>query len=112
MGRSDHVAVYDSKKNRMIIYGGWDKWEKKYFDDTWAFDLNYDVWINITPGPQPRIDQQAVYDPQGQRLIIYGGDARLNSKFHDVWELQIQPNLPIDLLLKEAGSKTGAAMKP
>jgi hypothetical protein len=168
-GRSDHVAVYDGKKNRMIVYGGWDKWEKVYFDDTWdfhfatppdtmgvwkqiktkkshppkrrhavgaydaaqnwfiifggfgeegylndvwAFDLDYDVWINITPGPQPRIDQQAVYDPQSRRLIIYGGDARLNSKFHDVWELQIQPNLPTDLLLKEAGAKTGAESKP
>ncbi|MGH7596220.1 MAG: Kelch repeat-containing protein [bacterium] len=171
LGRSDHVAVYDSKKNRMIVYGGWDKWEKKYFDDTWAFhfapldsgdtmgfwkqiktkkshppkrrhavgaydaaqnwfiifggfgeegylndvwafDLDYDVWINITPGPQPRIDQQAVYDPQSQRLIIYGGDARLNSKFHDVWELQIQSNLPVDLILKEAGAKTNAESKP
>lgn len=168
-GRSDHVAVFDGKKKRMIIYGGWDKWEKEYFDDTWAFyfatppdtmgvwrqiktkksyppkrrhavgaydaaqnwfiifggfgeegylndvwafDLDNDVWINITPGPQPRIDQQAVYDPQSQRLIIYGGDARLSSKFHDVWELQIQRNLPIDVLLKEAGAKTNAESKP
>ena len=28
-GRSDHVAIFDENKNRMIIYGGWDKWEKK-----------------------------------------------------------------------------------
>ncbi len=154
-GRSDHVAVFDSLKNRMLIYGGWNKAEKAYLDDTWAFyfttaadsvgywkkiktkqahppkrkhavgvydtdrnwliiyggfgdegylndvwafDLTLDEWINITPGPQPRIDHQAVYDPGRQALILYGGDARLRRKFHDVWELQIRPDLPPGLL--------------
>jgi hypothetical protein len=152
-GRSDHVAVFDSLKNRMLIFGGWDKKEKEYLDDTWAFyfapldsgdsmgrwkkiktkkshpperrhavsvfdagrnwlilcggfgdegylndvwafDLNLDEWINITPGPQPRIDHQAIYDPQRHCLILYGGDARLQGKFHDLWELQIRSDLP------------------
>lgn len=62
----------------------------------WALDLNLDVWINITPGPQPRIDHQAMYDPQSRRMIIYGGDAWLQGKFHDLWELQIQPDLPAE----------------
>jgi nucleotidyltransferase/DNA polymerase involved in DNA repair len=161
-GRSDHVAVYDEKKNRLVIYGGWDKdlkepfgdtwafyfplrryapgkwkqlkthdshppkrrhaagvydasrnWfivfggfgEEGYLNDVWAFDLNADAWLNITPGPQPRLDQQAIFDPRSNHLIIYGGDARLKSKFHDLWELQIQPNLPLDLMLKEAGAQ-------
>jgi len=168
-GRSDHVAVYDEKKNRMIIYGGWDKDQKELFGDTWAFnfpalpyapgkwkqiktrkshppkrrhaasvydasrnwfivfgglgeegylndvwafELDADVWINITPGPQPRLDHQAIYDPRSQRMLIYGGDARLKGKFHDIWELQIQPNLPLDLLLKEAGAQPQEAAKP
>jgi hypothetical protein len=159
--RADHVAVFDSLKNRMVIYGGWDKDQKKYMDDTWAFyfpatpdtigywkelktkksrppkrrhgvgvcdsarnwfimcggfgeegylndvwafDLTADVWINITPGPQPRIDHQAVYDPGNQRLILYGGDARLKGKFHDLWELQIQPDRPFEQIMKEAGA--------
>jgi len=161
-GRSDHVAAYDEKKNRMVIYGGWDKDQKLPFDDTWAFyfpaipyapgkwkalktrqshpparrhavgvydstrnwfiifggfgstgylndvwafDLDNDVWLNLTPGPQPRLDQQAIFDPRGQRLIIYGGDAKLAEKFHDLWELQIQPSLPLELMLKEAGAQ-------
>jgi len=157
-GRSDHVAVFDSVKNRMVIHSGWDKEKKEYLDDTWAFyfatppdsagrwkkikakkshpperrhavgvydtdrnwliiyggfgdegylndvwafDLSVDEWINITPGPQPRIDHQAIYDPKNRRLILYGGDARLRGKFHDVWELQIRPDLPPDLLKAE-----------
>lgn len=158
-GRTDHVAVFDSLKNRMIIYGGWDDEARDYLDDTWAFsfaassdktspwmqiktkkscppkrrhavgvydsfrnwfiicggfgkegylndvwafDLTMDVWINITPGPRPRIDHQAIYDPRSQRLILYGGDARLREKFHDLWELQIRPGLPFDSLKGKA----------
>jgi hypothetical protein len=160
-GRSDHVAVFDAQKNRMIIYGGWDKEAKEYFGDTWAFyfaappdtmgrwvkiktkksqppkrrhavgvydaaknwliicggfgeegplndvwafDLAADAWINITPGPQPRIDHQAIYDPRSQRVIMWGGDARpmLKTKLHDLWELQIRGDLPLEFLLPAA----------
>lgn len=161
-GRSDHVAVFDSVKNRMVIHSGWDKEKKEYLDDTWAFyfatppdsvghwkkikaknshpperrhavgvydtdrnwliiyggfgnegylndvwafDLNLDEWINITPGPQPRIDHQAVYDPGRHAFILYGGDARLRGKFHDVWELQIRPDLPPGLLKPETAAR-------
>jgi hypothetical protein len=161
-GRYDHVAVFDSLKNRMIIYGGWDKEKKEYLDDTWAFyfapldsgettgywekikakkshppkrrhavgaydsarnwfiicggfgdegylndvwafDLTNEVWMNITPGPQPRIDHQAIYEPRSGRLILYGGDARLRTKFHDFWELEIQPGVSLDPLRPKAG---------
>ena len=156
-GRSDHIAVYDSLKNRMIIYGGWDKDFKQYFGDTWAFnfdankwkriktkkssppkrrhvvgaidpnrnwliiaggfgeqgylndvwafDLMYDTWLNITPGPQPRLDHQAIFDPVKKSVVIYGGDARLPAKFHDLWEIDIRPDIPVMDMLKIAGLK-------
>ncbi|MCG3158328.1 MAG: hypothetical protein DKINENOH_04970 [bacterium] len=149
-GRVDHVAVFDSVKNRMVIFGGWDKEEKEYLGDTWgfsladnrwykiktkhshppqrrhavmaldgrrnwailcggfgeegylndvwAFDLTDDVWINLTPGPQPRIDHQAVFDPVAGRLLLYGGDARLRTKFHDLWELRVAPQFSPEIL--------------
>lgn len=75
----------------------------------WAFDLKEDLWINITPGPQPRMDHQAIYDPRSQRFMIYGGDALLEGKFHDLWELQVQPDLPLELLYRGAGAKPKAA---
>lgn len=166
MGRADHVATYDSLRNRMIVYGGWDNdsneyiedtwafyfaeppdtaghwrqiktskshppkrrhavgvydsardWfiifggygEKGFLNDVWAFDLKEDLWINITPGPQPRMDHQAIYDPRSQRFMIYGGDALLEGKFHDLWELQVQPDLPLELLYRGAGAKPKAA---
>jgi hypothetical protein len=154
-GRSDHTAIYDPIKNRMVIFGGWDKAKHEYLDDTWAFyfadapdsagrwkkiktkdshppgrrhvvgvydaqrnwfvvcggfgdqgylndvwafDLTRDVWINITPGPQPRLDHLAVYDPRRGQMLLYGGDAHLVRKFHDVWELAVRPGVSADSL--------------
>lgn len=166
LGRSDHAVVYDSLRNRMVIFGGWDKEKKEplqdtwafYFDDSakgsnfwkqiktkysqpperrhaagvydvsrncfiifggfgdegylndvWALDLTKDIWINITPGPQPRLDHQVVFDPTSQRLLLYGGDARLDGKFHDVWELQIAPDLSLEALEHAATVKVQKA---
>ncbi len=166
LGRSDHAVVYDSLKNRMVIFGGWDKDKKEPLQDTWAFyfsdstgspcrwrqiktkyshpperrhvtgvhdasrncfivfggfgdegylndvwalDLATDIWINLTPGPQPRIDHQVVYDPDTKRLLLYGGDARLERKFHDVWELQIDPELSLEELEHAATTKVQKA---
>ncbi len=166
LGRSDHAVVYDSLKNRMIIFAGWDKEKKEYLKDTWAFyfedstgarpywrqiktkfshpherrhaagvydashncfivfggfgdegylndvwalNLNTDIWVNITPGPQPRLDHQVVYDAASKRLLLYGGDARMTRKFHDVWELQIDPQISFEELEHAATTKVKKA---
>lgn len=160
--RVDHTAVYDLKRNRMVIYGGWDKenneclddtwffffanrsdsagkWrelktrrehpprrrqavgvhdearnlfiicggygDKGYLNDVWAFDLQSNTWINITPGPRPRQDHQAIYDPRSQRMLLWGGDAHLPNKFHDLWELAITPDWSLDSLRRKVAPK-------
>jgi hypothetical protein len=108
--RRHAVGVYDSARDWFVIFGGFG--EEGFLNDVWAFDLNEDLWINITPGPQPRMDHQAIYDPQSRRMIIYGGDAVLEGKFHDLWELQIQPDLPLKQLYRGAGAKPQATAKP
>src|SRR5205823_9970466 len=43
--------------------------------------------IRVTGGPSPRYAQSAVYDPVGDRLIVFGGDdGDLQS---DVWALSL-----------------------
>lgn len=94
--RRHAVGVLDTKRNWLVIYGG--HGERGYFNDVWAFDLTEDLWLNITPGPQPRIDHQAVYDTRSGSVLIYGGDAHMHGKFHDLWQLTIPPDFPLQSL--------------
>jgi hypothetical protein len=97
------VGVLDTARNWFVICGGFG--EEGYLNDVWALDLAADVWVDITPGPQPRLDHQAIFDPRGGRLVVYGGDARLGHKFHDLWALQIEPDMPLQPMLRAASSK-------
>lgn len=101
--RRHAVGVRDAARNWFILFGGYG--EEGYLNDVWAFDLAKEVWVNITPGPEPRVDHQAVYDPSTRRVLIYGGDARLPRKFHDVWELEIREDLPVETLEDVASGK-------
>jgi hypothetical protein len=101
--RRHAAAVYAGDRNWFVIQGGFG--DKGYLNDVWAFDLTANIWLNLTPGPQPRIDHGAIYDPRARRLVVYGGDARLDPKFKDVWELEIRPDLPLEELLDAAGAK-------
>jgi hypothetical protein len=67
--------------------------EPVYMNDAWVLDLTADVWIPLTPGetgPQPKINQQAVYDSDTDSVIVYGGIPQdEHSVPHDVWELRV-----------------------
>src|SRR5205823_5888513 len=41
-GRSDHTAVYDSGRNRMVVFGGWSYESDYVLGDTWALSLTGD----------------------------------------------------------------------
>jgi hypothetical protein len=102
--RRQAVGVCDEARNLFIICGGYG--DKGYLNDVWAFDFVSNVWINITPGPRPRLDHQAIYDPQKQRLLLWGGDAHLETKFHDLWELAITPDWSLDSLHEKRPART------
>ena len=82
--RDAHVAVYDSARDRMIVFGGWSR--DHYLGDVWALDLARNAWSPIeADGPGPRREPAAIYDPVRDRVVFWGGfDGRLRG---DVWEL-------------------------
>jgi len=95
-GRHNHSAVYDSVNNRMIIYGGC---------EGGCYPLAYDIWVLInangqggTPTwqqlspsgfPPGRQGHQAVYDPNTNSMIVWGGQNGGGScgGYNDVWVL-------------------------
>ena len=85
--RRHATGVLDASQNRFIVFGG--TGEEGYSNAVWVFDLTADVWSDRTPGPQPRIDHQAVFDPRSRTTLVYGGDGIRSGKLHAVWELQL-----------------------
>jgi len=97
--RTYHSAVYDAANNRMIAFGGVTYADGHsdpvaYLNDVWVLaNANGQggppAWTELSPtgaAPAPRYGQSAVYDPAGNRLIVFGGGSG-STIFTDVWVL-------------------------
>jgi hypothetical protein len=102
MSRGGHSAIYDKKRDRMVVFGGgWpnaDSWST--FNDTWALRLSSPPqWDTLDAGdryssdhPPPRAFPALVHDPVGDRMILVGGripGAFGGSSFNDAWEFRL-----------------------
>jgi hypothetical protein len=86
----------DSAHQRIIMFGGTTVFfDGKYYNDVWQIPLDVAVqclWTRLAVGgtpPQRRDDVSMVYDPVGNRMIIFGGSAGLGSRLNDVWALNL-----------------------
>jgi len=72
--RASSVTVFDSLVGRMIVFGGNDLFNS--YNDLWEFDLDSHTWNEIVPvntPPSLRTCCCGIFDPQGNRLLIFGG---------------------------------------
>jgi len=81
--------VYDSLRDRLIIFGGRD--EFGWFGDVWALNLTGPpVWTELTPAgtpPSARFGHEAIYDPVRDRMLVFlGYDGQFQN---DLWELSL-----------------------
>lgn len=85
-------SVADIQNNLWIIFGG--KSEGGLLNDIWVFDMENDVWINVTPGPSPRMDHIVFYEPRSGEIYLYGGDhihrEGYSQKLHDLWKFKLK----------------------
>lgn len=92
VGRRDCVAAYDTARDRVIIFGGWDGGN---LNDTWALDLSdVPTWTQLaTTGPRPsaRWGSAGIYDPTGDRLLVFGGAEGNDIYRGDLWALPLEP---------------------
>lgn len=79
--RHGELAVYDEVNNRMIVFGGCEGGCLPVLNDVWVLS-NADgatgtpTWQQLNPSgsaPAPRTWGAAVYDPNSNSLIIFGG---------------------------------------
>jgi hypothetical protein len=84
MPRSGHSAIYDSRRDRMVIYGGTSLIGNP-LSDAWSFDFSTSHWTQLSPGigPGQRSRHAAVYDDRGDRMLLFAGQGSPS----DLWEL-------------------------
>lgn len=82
--RNSPGVAYDSRRGRVILFGGSDSTGFK--GDTWAYDGT--AWTKLAEtGPEPRVMGYVAYDKKRDRVVLFGGrkgwpDGDLN----DTWE--------------------------
>ena len=85
-GRCAATMVYDSKRQKCILFGG--QAQSSFTNDVWQWDGT--AWTQLAPsvsgaaGPAPRFYQSMVYDSREDRVVVFGG-ANGSITFRDTW---------------------------
>jgi hypothetical protein len=78
-------AVYDPNGHQMVLWAG--QQGSRFFDDTWALDLQRLEWSNLSPPPgarpQARYGAGAVFDPLERAMVQFAGFTDLSQRFND-----------------------------
>lgn len=74
--RSRHSAIYDTLRDRMVVFGGADAIDS--WNDTWALTFaGTPAWSEILPAgtpPTPRFGHEAIYDAARDRMVVHSGN--------------------------------------
>ncbi len=80
IARRTLTSVFDARRDRMVIFGGWDGSPDSdaFLNDTWALSLSSGdgEWTQLSPAgalPHVRDAMAAVYDPGADRMVLFGG---------------------------------------
>lgn len=87
-GRWGSMAVYDSRSDRVLLFGGADLSTNAPLNDLWAYDYETNTWTERHPpvGPPPRQWHALVYVPTIERTLLFGGtDPSDGSVLNDTW---------------------------
>jgi hypothetical protein len=73
--RSTHAMAYDSKRMRVVLFGGMDN--TKNLGDTWVYDRK--GWRRVAnSGPPGLCAPSMAYDVKNDRIVLFGGLADRN----------------------------------
>jgi hypothetical protein len=97
--RSDHSAIYDPVRDRMIVFGGYyavvpSGMVVAFLNDVRVLSLaGTPTWTQLGPGgppPTARCMAGAIYDPVRDRIVVFGGYTDTSPWFlGDVWTLSL-----------------------
>ncbi|RKH14236.1 hypothetical protein D7V77_39905 [Corallococcus sp. CA041A] len=88
--RKDFATVYDSARQRVVLFGGFDVQQGQPLNDTWEWDGTN--WEQKSPAiaPRSRAYHALAYDSARQRVVLFGGAERKSNSVYvdlnDTWE--------------------------
>jgi len=108
--RMGHALAYDSQSDRVILFGG--RNAQVDLNDTWAYDLDADVWTEVFPSSQPaaRAGHAMAYDSESDRVVLFGGAAGRQST-NETWAFDFNAGTWTDMTgVVAPGRRGGTAM--
>ncbi len=83
--RQDGHLVYDSESDRVVLFGGRTTSGASY--ETWSYDLNNNIWEQMSDAPMAMSFHALVYDSAYDRVIAFYGGVTMVYNFNtDTWE--------------------------
>lgn len=79
--------VWDSSRNRAVVFGGMNA-NMQEFSDTWEFTGTAWTQVNGATHPSARTYTMMAYDPVRQRAVLFGGKVGL-TYLDDTWEYDV-----------------------
>jgi len=81
--RSGHSMIYDSIKNRLLVFGGKDE-NGDLLRDLWSWDgTNWKLLADY--GPVPRQSHRTVFNNDNGDVFLFGGSNSLGQSLNDTW---------------------------
>ena len=91
--RGDASMLYDPLRDRLLIFGGTGASSDVAPSEVWALDLaGIPTWSLLLPADSAvpaRTGHTAIYDPSGDRMIVFGGTSSATGPRNDVWSLAL-----------------------
>jgi hypothetical protein len=87
--RYGSASIFDPLERRLVTFAGFTDLIRR-FQDTQAFDLDTNVWEDLTPAgekPEVRCLLTAAFDPVERRMLIYGGQR--SGPLADIWAFDL-----------------------
>lgn len=87
--RSGHALAYDPGTKKVLMFSGWQPSASFYINGQWEWDPIGSAWVqrpNVTPQPTARHDHAMVYNPDRQRIVMFGGYDATTFRRNDLWE--------------------------
>jgi hypothetical protein len=113
VGRARTSLVYDSKRQRVVMFGGFGgppdpKEPRRFLGDTWTWEGQN--WREHTvAGPPRRYAHAMVFDSRAGVTLLYGGEDE-NVRFEDMWQWDGERWSEIKLSGATPGPRYSAAM--